>query len=161
MASKIVGFNYTKLEAKDREAVQGHAREIKSLLKRTAANIIEIGDHLITVKEQLPYGMFRGWMYAEFRWNPTYASRIMQAARRFGELDCLDRFQSTALLYLAQNNINERAISEAVSQARSGEPISGVIAKDLIHRYSPRNGKLQANPNKIEALRVYLKRLVA
>ena len=120
MGKQIVGFNYTKLDAKNREAVQVRAKEIKSLLERTARNIVDIGNHLIAVKEQLPYGMFKGWIYAEFRWSAAHAVRFIQVARRFGELDCLDCFQPTALMELAKNNTDERAVTEAVSPHVSG-----------------------------------------
>ena len=42
MASKIVGFNYDKLDAEHRREVQQHAQAINQLMERTATNVIEI-----------------------------------------------------------------------------------------------------------------------
>ena len=64
MSKQIVGFNYDSIEVKDRESVAEHARSINSLLEKTAANIIEIGERLMGVKERLPVGMFTGWLFA-------------------------------------------------------------------------------------------------
>ena len=50
MGSKIVGFNYDKLDTNSRESVKDHAKQINDLLIRTAKNIIEIGKRLIEVR---------------------------------------------------------------------------------------------------------------
>ena len=157
MPKQIVGFNYTKLEAKDREAVQGHAEAINGLLERTAASIVEIGSRLIEVKKQLPYGMFQGWLFAEFRWSGGYARIFMRAARKFSDLDCLGRIQPSALLRLASNNIDDQVVNEAVSRARAGEKISEVVANDLVHKYQPTR-EPRVNKNALNALRSYMAR---
>ena len=137
MGKQIVGFNYDKIDTAKRQVVQQHATEINGLLRRTAENIVAIGQHLLDVKEALPDGLFTGWMYAEFRWGKSSAACYMRIAREFGHLDCLDKFQPSALDFLARKPMSDLAIEKAVTASRAGEVISQKKAYQLVHKYPP------------------------
>lgn len=63
------GFDYATLNAETRLVVQQQTSEIRTLMRRTAQDIINIGQKLIEVKEQLGHGQFRNWLKAEFNWS--------------------------------------------------------------------------------------------
>lgn len=48
-------FNYSALETETRIVLQQYTRDIKSLIRRTSQDIIEIGEKLSEVKQQLDY----------------------------------------------------------------------------------------------------------
>lgn len=53
-------------------------------MKRTAEEVIAIGQDLLAVKERLAHGQFMAWVDTEFGMNHQAAMRFMQVARRFG-----------------------------------------------------------------------------
>lgn len=61
-----LNFDYGALDNATRMVVQQRTSEIKSLMRRTAQDIIDIGQKLIEVKQQLGHGKFRNWLKAEF-----------------------------------------------------------------------------------------------
>src|SRR6185503_9709278 len=93
-------FDYQALDAETRIVVQQRTGEIKALMKRTAQDIIEIGEKLIEVKERLGHGHFGEWLGAEFEWTPMTAQRFMQVATQFKNNNLLDLNFAPSALYL-------------------------------------------------------------
>lgn len=157
----IEGFNYASIEDKRiRKLARDNAGRIHELLKRSAACIVEVGKRLIEMREAMGRTNFRAWLLAEFRWQDPTASNYMRCAERFGDLDCLDRFQPKALYALARDNVPASFIEETINRARAGETIthrdtvrrlqsSGVTPQPGIGR--PRE-KVVVQVNDVEAL---------
>lgn len=59
-------FNYDELEMQDRSVIKSHTDTIKERIRRTAQDIIVIGELLIDVKDRLPHGLFGVWLTIEF-----------------------------------------------------------------------------------------------
>jgi Protein of unknown function (DUF3102) len=57
---------------------------IKGLRRRTAEDVITIGQALVRQKAALPHGSFRPWMEAEFGMSGPTASRFMNVAEIYG-----------------------------------------------------------------------------
>jgi hypothetical protein len=64
--------------------VQEKAQNIHARLKRTAEDIIAIGQDLIEVKERLEHGEFLPWLQSEFEMSERTARDFMNIARKFG-----------------------------------------------------------------------------
>src|SRR5262245_59746353 len=120
--SRLFGFNYSKLPGSRRDEVQGEARVIHLLIAKTASNIVQIGLRLIAVRRIIGREHFSEWLDQEFQWSQPSASRYMQAARYFGDIECtvLERFQPGALYVLAREKLPAFARREAIDNARSG-----------------------------------------
>jgi len=78
-------FDYASLDADTRVFVQEKAQAIHARLKRTAEDIIAIGQDLIAVKDCLPHGQFREWLQSEFDMSISAALKFAQVAQRFGD----------------------------------------------------------------------------
>jgi hypothetical protein len=141
MAAKIVGFNYEALDAKDRNPVREHATAIRGLMKTAAEAIIEIGKRLTQVHGEIGPAKFYAWIKAEFRIGQPVASNYMRAAAEFGDLDCVDRFQPTALFDLARQNVPAKAVRQAVAEARAGKNVTRKRAHEIIEAHQL-NGEL-------------------
>jgi hypothetical protein len=76
-------FDYSTLDPQTSQFVQQQTGEIRALMKRTAQDIIEVGQKLTQVKKQLGHGRFRDWLQAEFAWSVSAATRFMQVSERF------------------------------------------------------------------------------
>ena len=76
-------FDYGALDASTCEFVQDRTERIKTLVKRSGQDIIDIGQSLIEVKERLDHGQFLAWLEAEFHWSERTARNLMAVAERF------------------------------------------------------------------------------
>jgi hypothetical protein len=125
-------FDYATLNLETRVIVQQRTVEIKSLMKRAAQDIIEIGQKLIEVKAKLKHGYFGKWLDAEFGWSDETALRFMRVARNFTEIPHGVEFEAKALYLLAASSTPDFAREEAISRSETGETISYSTAKEIV-----------------------------
>lgn len=140
-------FDYTMLDAETSLFIQKQTGEIRALMKRTAQDIIEIGQKLILVKEKLAHGRFLDWIAAEFEWSYPTAARFMQVANSFKKSYQIDKFAASALYVLAAPSTPASARAEAIARAEAGEPITYTIAKEIRQKHS-----LPGNKSKTETV---------
>ncbi|WP_009630473.1 DUF3102 domain-containing protein [Synechocystis sp. PCC 7509] len=131
------GFDYASLDAPTSQFVQQQTGEIQALMKRTAQNIIEVGQKLIEVKNRLGHGYFLTWLQAEFGWSYPTAARFMQVANSFKETSQIENFAPSALYELAGASTPEAARNEAIARAKAGESITRQAAKSIKQKYVP------------------------
>lgn len=131
-SNPVTDFDYAALESETRIIVQQHTHEIKSLMRRTASDIIYIGQKLKEVKEQLGHGYFRRWIKVEFDWGIWTATKFMQVADKFKcvKITHLD-IAPSALYELAAPSTPEAALGEALERANCGETITHSKAKAI------------------------------
>jgi Protein of unknown function (DUF3102) len=129
-------FNYAGIHPTTAQFVQQQTGEIRSLMKRTAQYIVEIGQKLLLVKEKLGHGRFLEWLSAEFEWTDETARRFMNVAQRFGETPQIVAFAPSALYLLAAPSVPEPARTEAIHRAQAGETITHKLAQQIKRRYT-------------------------
>jgi hypothetical protein len=78
-------FDYSSLDTDVRIFVQDKAQSIHARLKRTAEDIIAIGQDLIEVKARLGHGQFLPWLQSEFGMSRQTSHDFMRVAERFGD----------------------------------------------------------------------------
>ena len=135
-------FDYSNLDVKYLGFVQQQTGEIRSLMKRTAQDIIEIGQRLIKVKKLLGHGQYRKWIKAEFNWGKSTANSFENVAKQFAGVQNLDVFAASALYELAAPSTHEAARQEAIALAQAGEKISYKAAKEIKQKYKAKLAKL-------------------
>ena len=137
-------FNYDMLP--DTAAAQ-QAREsaatIQQLLEQTAESVVQIGKLMTQVKEHLSPAVFRAWLECEFGWGPSVGSNYMQAARVFGDLDCLKQFQPSAICILARKDIPPAVVTQCIKLARA----DNLITYSVAHRLLKEAGHKPTNPS--------------
>jgi hypothetical protein len=92
-----MSFDYTLLDEDKRVRIQVKTEAIKGRFKRTAEDIIAIGQDLIDVKNDLDHGEFEHWIQAEFDMNLRSAQRFMQVAERFRDKSKSDNLSSLSV----------------------------------------------------------------
>jgi Protein of unknown function (DUF3102) len=126
-------FDYNSLSSEVKTIVEKHTTEIRSLIRRTAQDTIEIGRKLNEVKHKLAHGKFEAWLEAEFDWGPWTARKFINIARKFKSVNFTDLSVSTSALYLlASSSTPEYVCNEVLERAAQGETISYTKAKTLI-----------------------------
>lgn len=135
-------FDYDSLDAATSQFVQQQTGEIRALMKRTAQDIIEVGQRLIEVKKQLGHGRFGVWLEAEFDWTWKSATRFMNVADKF-KFDNLSNlnFDPSALYELSAPSTPEPARTEAIARASAGEPITYSTAKAIRNKHTATRSK--------------------
>ena len=130
--NKAQEFDYSTLNSETQIVVQQHTSEIKSLLRRTAQDIFDVGQKLIEVKAQLGHGHFRTWLNTEFDWSIWTATKFMQVADKFKcvKFSHLD-IAPSALYELAAPSTPEYVRCEAIERASHGETITHSLAKAI------------------------------
>lgn len=136
-------FDYAALDSETRIVVQQKTGEIKTLMRRAAQDIIDIGRHLIEIKERLGHGNFGKWLSIEFGWSESLALKMMQVSRSFKSVTVTDlEIGAKALYLLAAPSTPESAREEAIELAQSGQPVTHQIAKAIVadHKGTPPRG---------------------
>jgi hypothetical protein len=131
---------YASLDVETRIVVQQRTSEIKTLMRRTAQDIVEIGQKLIEVKANLDHGLFSAWLHAEFEWSLQTAKRFMNVAQRFQNQQFVDFDMAPSALYLlAAPSSPESAREEALLRAEEGELITHRVAQEIVaaHKAMP------------------------
>lgn len=166
--STINQFNYSSLDESLSIYLRQQTEIIKKLLRRTAQDVVDIGNSLIDVKNKLEHGQFSSWLELEFSWSVRTAQRFMRVAETFksDNLSDLDIVPS-ALYELSAPSISETASREAIERAKQGETISlnlarrikdkhkntrGATSNSKRERQSSKSSELMASPSRAQAL---------
>lgn len=115
-------FDYGQLDPSVRAEVQEHTSRLHELERRTGEGIIEMGQHLIAVKDKMP-GEFEEWLKVEFGWGRSTAYKFMQVYDAFGgRVQNLD-IAPSAIYALASGNVPEGMREAFVEVAEAGRPV--------------------------------------
>jgi protein gp37/uncharacterized protein YoxC len=130
----VSAFDYSGLPKETAEDLRSRANRVRLSLKRTAQEIIMVGEQLAAAKEALPHGHFGAWLAAEFEMSQDTAERFLHVAERFGnDIPLFADYQPTVLYLLAAPSTPESvrgavesgevaptpaAIKEAVEKAK-------------------------------------------
>lgn len=98
-------FDYTTLDAETRELVLRTTGETQNLLRRTAENILAIGQNLLLVQQHLPDMTFSAWLRAEFALSRQSAYNYIKVATRFsGSCQTVLQLPARVLYQLASSS---------------------------------------------------------
>ncbi|MEM9450394.1 MAG: DUF3102 domain-containing protein [Cyanobacteria bacterium P01_E01_bin.6] len=123
--SQMEIFDYTQLDTKTASDIKGASERINLRLRKTAEDIVAIGQDLISVKERLGHGNFLEWITAEFNMSQSTASRFMTVAEAFeGKLPTVGNLTPTVLYELAAPSTPEPVRQQMLEKAESGEKVS-------------------------------------
>jgi hypothetical protein len=110
-----------------------HAEAIRVLARRTAADIVEIGQRLIAVKETKSHGQWYQWLREEFDWAEPTARNFMHVAEAFKSATVTDLPIDVGALYvLAAPAVPETIRDEAIELAEAGEHITKAKAEEMV-----------------------------
>jgi DNA repair exonuclease SbcCD ATPase subunit len=84
MADSQEHDDFRDLDEETREFIRRKTHEIHGLMRRTAEEIIMIGENLLTVQQRLPEMRFSAWLRAEFDFSRQTAYNFMRVANKLG-----------------------------------------------------------------------------
>ena len=142
-------FDYTSLDSESRIIIKQRTEEIKSLVRNTAQNLIDIGQKLSEVQEHLRHnksGGFSGWLELEFNWEKRTAYNYISVFREFGNRANFAQLDIavSALYHLSSPSVPEEARTEAIERANSGETITHSVAKSIVESHKESSQSINA-----------------
>ena len=138
-------FNYRELATETRVSVHRLTSEIKSLMRRSAQDIVDIGQKLVEVKEHLGHGSFINWLKFEFNWSVSSANKFMQVWEQFKFVNFTNlNITASALYLIAAPSTPSEARAEVLKRASCGENITYTMTKEIVYQY-----KKTAKPNSV------------
>lgn len=150
-------FDYSQLDSEARIVVRQRTNEIKTLMRRTAQDVIEIGEKLIEVKETMGHGKFGEWLEKEFSWSWKTATKFMSVAEHFSNLKNSSNLTMSfeTMAYLASPSVPEEVRQEVVSRAQAGEHITTQAARQTVSEHHDDDPEDDDEPAEIPAPRPY------
>jgi len=130
-------FDYTSLDSESCILLQQKTLELKNLIRRSAQEIVQIGERLTEVKSKLGHGSFRKWLKSEFDWSVPTARRFM---RVYDQFKCFNlnhlNIAASALYLLAEPSVPHQARQESMERSRQGEVITYKTAKEILFHHT-------------------------
>ncbi|MDJ0691585.1 MAG: DUF3102 domain-containing protein [Xenococcaceae cyanobacterium MO_188.B32] len=149
------GFDYDILDRQTQITVKQKTSEIKGLIRQTAQEIVEVGQKLAEVKQQLKHGQFRSWLKNEFNWSVSSATKFMQVSEQFKNVNFTHfNFATSALYVLAAPSTPDSARQHALKIASQGENITYSLAKLIIKHHKESIEQNSYSPNQIDSVKI-------
>lgn len=127
-------FDYDALDAESRIVIQQRTGEIKTIAKRLATDIVDIGGKLAEVKDRLGgNGKFTNWLLSELGWSERTAYNFIGVYEKFGTANfAIENVAPSALYLLVAPGTPEPARHAATEMANQGERVTHKAAKVLV-----------------------------
>jgi hypothetical protein len=108
------------------EQLAQRAEAIKALAKRTIADAIEIGHHLIEAKKLCGHGNWLPWLKREFGWSDKTAEQFINVHKLQGKFEKISDLSLpvSGLYPLARPSTPEAARQEVIDRIERGETFS-------------------------------------
>ena len=114
------------------EIIQAAAVQIKTVLRRTAENVIELGKLLTAVRKNLPHGSWQSWIVGEIGVSTSTANNWLRAYEHADQFRAIANLNPTAIYTLAGEGVPEDAIEQANKLAESGHQVTKSDADEII-----------------------------
>jgi hypothetical protein len=136
-------FDYSALDAETRIVIQQRTGEIKTIAKRMASDVVEIGGKLAEVKDRLGgNGKFNEWLDSELHWSERTAYNFIAVWQKFNAANfALENVATSALYLLAAPSTPAEAVEVAKQIANSGEVVTHGVAKEIVRQAKERKPK--------------------
>lgn len=109
-------FDYSALPVETALELRMSAERVRMRLKRSAEDIIAIGQELTEAKERLPHGQFLPWIAVEFEMTDRTALNFMRVAERFGsKSEIISDLPVTAIYALAAPSTPEPVVQKVIA----------------------------------------------
>jgi hypothetical protein len=122
-----------------------HAEEIRTLGRRTIADVIEIGRRLTEAKKLCGHGNWLSWLDREFGWSDDTARRFMDCHDLAKNRNLLDlNIPVSGLYLLTAPSTPEEVRTEIIDRAEAGETVTVDDVREAKKKRKPRTAAAPA-----------------
>ncbi len=148
--SQLEMFKYDDLSPDVASDVRAATERIKLRIKRSAEDIVAIGQDLITAKGLLSHGQFSEWLETEFEMDQRTAQNFMRVATMFGKNENFSFFKPSVLYALAAPSTPESVRGQAVAKVEQGESLSVKEVQELKRKAKEAEKMAQRNQAELD-----------
>ena len=140
----VTSFDYSILTVEDADIVRAAATVIRSRLRRTSEDMLEIGRQLVAAKTALPHGAWSEWLETECDLSERTAQNFLRAASTFAESAIISDLAPTSVTRLAAA---PPAAREAVlRRLEAGERVTGAEIDRIARASRPETAPSPTRP---------------
>jgi hypothetical protein len=125
-------FDYSTIDPSTAAHLQAQANRIRSRVRKTTAEILDIGRDLHAAKQHLDHGQFLNWVLSEVGIKPRTAQRYMSVAQLCDKNDSLTHLPASIVYLLAPRSVPSDIISQVAAKAAGCEIVSEAVVADMI-----------------------------
>lgn len=114
------------------EIIQAAAVQIKTVLRRTAENVIELGKLLTAARNNLPHGSWQSWLTGEIGVSTSTASNWLRAYEHAEQFRAIANLNPTAIYALSGEGVTAEAIEKANQLAESGKQVTKADVDEIV-----------------------------
>jgi hypothetical protein len=116
-------FDYSGWQPQLADAARAAAATIRRHMERSVASMVEAGECLRAIKDQLPHGEWQAWLAAEFVMSDRMARHLLQVAEAFaGKTEIISVLSPTGAIKLAAAPAAAR--TAVVERLQAGEKMT-------------------------------------
>ena len=120
-----------------------HAKRIRELSKRWAANTVALGAEFRVVRDTFPLSRggsnhrpgWHDWVKSNTDWHHDHVSRFIRIADRFSSIELPSNLSTFVLTYLSRDTVPQKGVEAVLNAARAGEDVSVEKAKQIVKPY--------------------------
>jgi Protein of unknown function (DUF3102) len=119
--------------------LDGYAKQIRAIAKRTVDDLVKIGELLAKAKRRAGHGHYLSWLERELGWSPDWAQNLVElfTFSRTARFRKVRHLPATALYLLAKKSTPETVRVSIAARAEAGEFIKVGDVRREIRRARP------------------------
>lgn len=125
-------FNYSVIDVDLASRLQRQAERIRARLRAATADVIEIGNDLLAVKESLEHGAFTLWVETECGFAIRSAENYMRVAEAEAKNANFALLPLSVAHKVAAKSTPPEIVERVLSAAEAGKPLSLAVVDDLL-----------------------------
>jgi hypothetical protein len=119
--------------------LDGYAKQIRTLAKRTVNDLVKIGELLAKAKKRAGHGNYLPWLERELGWSPDWAQNLIDlfAFSRTAKFRKVRHLPAAALYLLAKKSTPEAVLDAVIERAEAGQKLMVPAVREMIRIGAP------------------------
>jgi len=119
--------------------LDGYAKQIRVLAKRTVDDLVKIGELLAKAKKRAGHGNYLPWLERELGWSPDWAQNLIDlfAFSRTAKFRKVRHLPAAALYLLAKKSTPEAVLDAVIERAEAGQKLMVPAVREMIRIGAP------------------------
>jgi hypothetical protein len=146
-------FDYGEVTQELATRLRAQAERIRGRIRKSTAEIIDIGRDLLAVKDELEHGAFICWVETEVGINRRTAQAYISAAKLYEKSATVALFPPATVYRLAAKSAPAEVVETVIAKADAGEIVPDVVVQGMLSEAQARHRREVRQKRKASASR--------